>query len=144
MSFLNYSIIIIGLAIALGLQLFLTGLQTKRFYARIKEIRNDGLISVGLEGGMWSGRIYAVLVVDDKKRVVHAERLSGMTIFANLVPVPELIGLNAQNILDEKLTFSLKKKELKAFRNATKEYFKEDGQSQSTIENKKVKSIKIK
>jgi DNA-binding transcriptional regulator of glucitol operon len=144
MSFLNYSIIIIGLAVALGLQLFLTGLQTKRFYARIKEIRNDGLISVGLEGGMWSGRIYAVLVVDDMKRVVHAERLSGMTIFSNLVPVPELIGLNAKDILDENKTFSLKKRDLKAFRSATKEYFKEDEQSQSTIENNRVKSIKMK
>jgi len=137
----NYSYIILALAAGLALQLYFTGWQTKRFYKRLKEIRKDGLASVGLQGGVWSGRTYAVLVVDESKKVLHAEKLSGMTIFSSLKPVPELVGLQADEILDENREFPLRKKLMKAFRNAAAEFFKEEGEELSTIENHKVKSV---
>lgn len=141
---LNYSIVIIALALGLAFQLLLTGWQTKSFYARLKEIRKDGLTSVGMEGGIWSGRTYAVLVVDDERKVLHAEKMSGMTIFSKLKPVPVLEGLAAVDILDETRTFPINKKLLKAFRNAAKEFFKEEGEASSTIEKHEIKSVKIK
>lgn len=141
---LKYSIVIIALALGLAFQLLLTGWQTKRFYARLKEIRKDGLTSVGMEGGIWSGRTYAVLVVDDERKVLHAEKMSGMTIFSKLKPVPVLEGLAAVDILDETRTFPINKKLLKAFRNAAKEFFKEEGEASSTIEKHEIKSVKIK
>jgi len=140
----NYSIVIIALAIGLALQLLLTGWQTKRFFSRLKIIKKDGLTSIGLEGGIWSGRRYAVLVVDEKQNIVHAEKMSGLTIFSKLKPVPELVGINAADLIDETRKFSLNKRILKAFRNAAKEFFKDDGELNSTIEDRKIKSVKIK
>ena len=140
----NYTYIILALAAGLALQLYFTGWQTKRFYKRLKEIRKDGLTSVGLQGGAWSGRTYAVLVVDEDKKILHAEKLSGMTIFSNLKPVPALVGLRADEILDETREFPLRKKLMKAFRNAAKEFFKEEGAELSTIEDHKVKSVLFK
>ena len=102
----NYSVIILALAAGLALQLYFTGWQTKRFYSRLKEIRKEGLTSIGLDGGIWSGRRYAVLVVDEKLNILHAEKMSGFTIFSKLKPVPELLGLNAKDLLEEDRHFS--------------------------------------
>ena len=137
----NFSYIILALAAGLALQLYFTGWQTKRFFKRLKEIRKDGLTSIGLQGGIWSGRTYAVLVVDEEKKILHAEKLSGMTIFSNLKPVPALVGLQADEILDEAREFPLRKKLMKAFRNAATEFYKEEGEELSTIEDHKVKSV---
>ena len=141
---LNYSIVIIALALGLAFQLLLTGWQTKRFFSRLKEIRKSGLTSIGLEGGMWTGKTYAVLVIDDDKKILHAEKMAGMTIFAKLVPVPVLEGLHYADILDETRTFPLRKKLMKAFRNAAKELDKEDSEASSTIEKHKIKSVTMK
>jgi DNA-binding transcriptional regulator of glucitol operon len=141
---LNYSIVILALAFGIAFQLLLTGWQTKRFYARLKDIRKNGEASIGLEGGMWSGKTYAVLVVDEKKNVLHAEKMSGVTIFAKLQPVPVFEGLHIDEILDENRTFKVSKKLLRAFRNSAREFYKDTDQLGSTIENHQIKSVKIK
>jgi len=140
----NFSYIIIALAAGLALQLYLTGWQTRRFYSRLKVIRREGLTSIGLEGGIWSGRRYAVLVVDENLKILHAEKMSGMTIFSKLKPVPELVGLNTKDILDEERDFSVNKKIMKAFRNAARELLKHGSEASSTIEDKQIKSVKVK
>lgn len=140
----NFSFVIIALAIGLALQLYFTGWQTKRFYSRLKVIRQDGLTSIGLEGGIWSGRRYAVLVVDKDLKILHAEKLSGMTIFSRLRSVPELVGLNARDLLDEARDFSVSKRIMKAFRNAAMELLKKEDESSSTIEDRMIKSVKVK
>ena len=129
----NYTYIFLILAASYALQLLLTGWQAKRYFRRIKELRKDGLLSVGLAGGKWSGRTYAVLVVDDAFNIIHAEKLSGMTIFSNLKSIDEFLGLNVHDVLDENREFSVKKKLLTAFRNAAKAYFDENGEPVSEI-----------
>ena len=123
----NYSYIFIIIAAAYALQLFLTGWQAKRYFRRVKQLRKDGLLSVGLAGGKWSGRTYAGLVVDDNFDIIHAEKLSGMTIFSQLKEVEGFEGVNARDLLDETREFPVKKKLLTAFRNAAKAYFDETG-----------------
>ncbi len=140
----NYSIVIIALAIGLALQLFFTGWQTKRFYSRLKVIRRDGLTSIGMEGGIWSGRRFAVLVVDDQLNILHAEKMSGMTIFSILRPVPELVGFNVEDLLDETRNFSTNNRIMKAFRNAAKELLKQEDESSSTITDRQIKSVRVK
>lgn len=141
---LNYSIVILALAFGLAFQLLLTGWQTKRFFTRLKEIRKSGLTSIGLEGGMWTGKTYAVLVIDDDKKILHAEKMTGMTIFAKLKSVPVLEGLHSDDLLDETRTFPLKKKLMKAFQNAAREFNKDDDEASSTIEKHKIKSVTMK
>jgi glucitol operon activator protein len=130
----NYAYIFIILAVAYALQLLLTGWQAKRFFRRLKELRRDGTLSIGLSGGKWSGRIYAVLVVDDDMNIIHAGELSGMTIFSQLKLVDGLVGLNARELLDETRDFPVKKKPLTAFRNAAKEFFNEVGEPKADLQ----------
>jgi DNA-binding transcriptional regulator of glucitol operon len=139
----NYSFIIMALAAGLALQLFFTGWQTKRFYSRLKQIRKDGMTSIGLDGGIWTGRRYAVLVVDENLEILHAERFSGLTIFAKLKPVNELVGHSVNDLLLGDSSFSLSKGMLKAFRNAAKELIKTEDESKSTITDRKIQSVKI-
>ena len=103
-----YGFLFLGLAFAYGVQLFLTGWQAKRYYKRLKELRKDGLTSVGMAGGKWTGRTYGVLVIDEDKKIVHAEKMSGMTIFSGLRPVEGLVGLDVAELLDENQDFLLK------------------------------------
>ena len=124
----NFSYIFIIIAVAYALQILLTGWQARRFFAKLKELRKDGLASVGLAGGKWSGRTYGVLVVNDDLKVIHANKLSGMTIFSQLKPVDVFVGLDVRDLLDEEREFPVKEKALKAFRNAAKEYFDENGE----------------
>ncbi len=143
MQDISYGLIFLGLAFAYGLQLFLTGLQAKRYYKRLKVLRKAGLTSVGMSGGKWSGRVYAVLVVDEEYTILHAEKMSGMTVLSGLKPVDSLIGLKATDILDENHTFSLNKKLLEAFRNAATEYFKPENQSLTPGKMSDIKSVRM-
>lgn len=138
-----YGLIFLGLALAYGIQLLLTGWQAKRYYKRLKELRKAGLTSVGMAGGKWTGRTYGVLVIDEDKRIVHAEKMSGMTIFSGLRPVEGLVGLDVAELLDENQDYSLNKKLLEAFRNAANEYFKPENQSILPEKMSDIKSVKM-
>ena len=143
MQDIPYGLIFLGLAFAYGLQLLLTGWQAKRYYKRLKVLRKDGMTSVGMSGGKWSGRVYGVLDVDENYQILHAEKMSGMNIFSGLKPIGNLIGLNAKDLLDENRTFSLKKKVFEAFRSAAREYFKPENQSNVPEKMSDIKSVRM-
>ena len=114
----KYTFIILTLAAGWMLQVWLVGQQTRNFYNRMKELRKDGRASIGLAGNIYKGRIYTVLVLDEEDRIIHAEKLSGITVFAKLKPVPELIGVTLEDLMDENREFDLTKKTMQAFRHA--------------------------
>ncbi|MEM7336374.1 MAG: transcriptional regulator GutM [Chloroflexota bacterium] len=91
-------VLLIGLWIA---QFVLAYWQMMRFYDRLKIIRKNGLTAVGLHGDRIKGRVYAVLAVDEKGTIVHAEQFSGLTVFAQLRPNRDIEGLTLSDILDE-------------------------------------------
>lgn len=95
-----YVWLILGLAVAWFLQLFLSTRQLRHFYARFNELRKAGRCAIGMEGSIYRRRVYAVLVVDDDGKVIHAEQLSGVTVFAKLRPVPALIGRSLAEVAD--------------------------------------------
>ena len=99
-----YGFLFLGLAFAYGVQLFLTGWQAKRYYKRLKELRKDGLTSVGMAGGNGQGEPMVSLLLM-KIKIVHAEKMSGMTIFSGLRPVEGLVGLDVAELLDENQDF---------------------------------------
>jgi DNA-binding transcriptional regulator of glucitol operon len=106
------------LVIMWALQFGLTYFQMKKYTKRLKIIRQDGLTSVGMSGGKYKGRTYGILTVNDDNKVIHAEKMAGWTNFSNLRPVPELIGLDLDQILDEGLDLPISNKLLLAFRKA--------------------------
>ena len=138
----NYAYIFLVLAFTYAIQLLLTGYQAKRFYRRMRELRKNGIPSVGIAGGKWSGRTYAVLVSDDNLDIVNAEVLSGFTIFANLKPVVVLLGHNIRELLDPENTFDLKKKQLAAFRNSAEHYVNDEGEVVPLVKETIEKSLK--
>lgn len=99
-------------------QLFLAQWQMHRFYKRIAQLRQRGLVSVGMQGSAWRRRQYAVLVVDKNKTIVHVEQLSGWTVLAQLRPVNGLAGQPMSVLLDDAAPLPVSKKLRAALRNA--------------------------
>lgn len=111
--------VLFGLVVVMWiLQFGLTYLQMRKYTARLKIIRQDGLTAVGLSGSKYKGRTYGVLTVDKNNKIIHAEKMSGWTNFSNLRPVSDLVGMNLEQILDEENELPISKKLHLAFRNA--------------------------
>ena len=95
----------IFLGVALGVmwlaQFGLSYLQMKRYYGRVAKLRRTGLCATGMSGDRLRTRAYVVLVLDESRRVKNAENLSGITVFASLKPVPQLLGLHIHDITPE-------------------------------------------
>lgn len=96
-------------------------LQMRRFYTRLKEVRRGGLTAVGLEGGQYKGRSYAVLTVNSFGTIVHAEKFDGWTVFARLQPVPELLGMSLEEMLAHPEQLPVSAKLQTAFHNAARD-----------------------
>ena len=106
------------LAVMWILQFGLTYVQMQKFYRRLKIIRKDGLTAVGMGGSQYKGRAYGILTVDRNNTVIHAEKMSGWSNFAGLRPVPALVGMTVEEILNEKAELPVSNKLQVAFRNA--------------------------
>lgn len=114
----NAGTIFVFLAIMWIVQLILAYWQMRRFYGRLKVIRQKGLTAVGLGGGKYKGRSYAVLTIDADGKVIYAEKFAGWTIFARLHPVPEMVGMSLHDILNDNAVLPVSKKLQLAFKNA--------------------------
>jgi len=114
---------IIVLFILLGLmwllQLYLTYRQTQRFYGRVRKLRKLGMLAVGVAGGMYRGRVYAVMVVNPETRIItHAEKMSGWTVFAGLKQIKGGTGHLLDDFLDGKVHIPAGQKAVEALKNA--------------------------
>lgn len=95
--------------------------QMRRFYTRLKEVRRGGLTAVGLGGGQYKGRSYAVLTVNSFGTIVHAEKFDGWTVFARLQPVPEMLGMSLEELLTHPEQLPVPAKLQTAFHNAARD-----------------------
>ncbi len=95
--------------------------QMRRFYSRLKEVRRGGLTAVGLGGGQYKGRSYAVLTVNTFGTIVHAEMFDGWTVFARLKPVPQMLGMQLEEILAHPEQLPVSQKLQTAFHNAARD-----------------------
>jgi DNA-binding transcriptional regulator of glucitol operon len=101
------------------LQLYLTYRQTQRFYGRVRKLRKLGMLAVGVAGGMYRGRVYAVMVVNPETRIItHAEKMSGWTVFAGLKQIKGGTGHLLDDFLDGKVHIAVGQKALEALKNA--------------------------
>jgi glucitol operon activator protein len=106
--------------------------QARRFYGRIRHLRSLGRTAVGLSGSTYRGKAYGVLAVDDQDRIVHAEKLTGFTIFAQLRPVDQLVGRTLSDLLSGPVD-GLSSKVYNAFKMAA-ETLVNDSQPESAVE----------
>jgi glucitol operon activator protein len=88
----NYLFLLALLGLAWILQLALSVRQMRRFYRRFAELRHQGKAAMGIGGGTYKGRAYAVIVSDSRGRVVAAEVMRGFTVFAHLRPTTAVAG----------------------------------------------------
>ena len=87
--------VLVALVGAWAAQIVFSNHQMRRFHRRSQQLRRQGThMAIGVAGTMYRRKVYAVLVVDEARRVVAAEQLSGWTIAARLKPTPELVGLD--------------------------------------------------
>jgi len=59
--------------------------------------------------------------VDKTDKILHAEQLSGWTVFASLKPVKEVEGLYIKDIMDDSSELSISKKLRSAFQSSVNE-----------------------
>ncbi len=120
------TLIIVLLVAAWVLQFWLSSRQLSRFYTRLKQLRRDGLTAIGMTGNRLNGRVYGVLTVDrETRRIIHAEKFLGATIFAGLQPVPQLQGQSLDALLTERTAHGLSQKLADAFLNAARDIHNE-------------------
>jgi DNA-binding transcriptional regulator of glucitol operon len=74
------------------LQLLLAYQQGRHFMARARALRRLGRVSIGASPRRLRGRAYVVVAVGPDDRLIAAEALRGVTVFANARPVPALVG----------------------------------------------------
>ena len=113
--------ILIIFVFAWALQFAMSYFQIRRFYKRVGQMRKDGITSVGMSGSMYKRRIYGVLTVDNTDKILHAEQLSGWTVFASLKPVKEVEGFYIKDIMDDSNGLSISKKLRSAFQSSINE-----------------------
>ena len=114
----NIGVIFVLLVIMWGLQFAMTYVQMRKYTKRLKIIRQDGLTAVGMGGSRYKGRAYGILTIDDDNKIIHAEKMAGWTNFAGLRPVPDLVGMNIEEIVADDAELPVSKKLTVAFQNA--------------------------
>ena len=108
--------VLFGLLVVMWiLQFGLTYFQMRKYTKRLKVIRQDGLTAVGMSGSRYKGRTYGILTIDDNNQIIHAEKMSGWTNFSNLRPVPDLVGMNVEQILMKKLNLRFQRNYISPF-----------------------------
>jgi glucitol operon activator protein len=96
----DYGVWLALIGVAWVLQLMLSLRQMRRFYRRVSELKKLGRTTIGVGGGTYRGRAYAVVVEDASGRVLTAEVMSGISVFARLRSLPELKGWNLRALHD--------------------------------------------
>ena len=81
-----------------ALQLLLSYQQARQFMARARALRRQGRVSIGASPRRIRGRAFVVVAVGSDDRIVAAEVLRGITVFANAKPEPALIGRTAAEL----------------------------------------------
>ncbi len=82
-------------------QLALAYRQARLFYKRVSGLRKLGHCATGVAGGRYRGRVYVVLVAHPlTHKIIKAEQLRGLTVFARLKPVPQLEGCSLDALAD--------------------------------------------
>jgi DNA-binding transcriptional regulator of glucitol operon len=81
-----------------ALQLLLSYQQARAFMARARALRRQGRVSIGASPRRLRGRAFVVVAVGSDDRIVAAEVLRGITVFANAKPEPALIGRTAADL----------------------------------------------
>lgn len=117
----NPGLIFLILGVLWVIQFGLAYWQMRRFYQKMTTLRKSGLTAVGLSGNRYKGRFYAVLTVDEHDQIVHAEQFSGWTVFAQLKPIPQLIGMSLPELLNDEANLPIPKRLRPAFANAARD-----------------------
>lgn len=117
----NGGTIVLGLVVFWFAQFGGAYWQMRRFYRRMIVLRQGGLTAIGLCGDRFKGRTYAVLTIDENNKIVHAEKFTGWTVFATLQPVPELVGMPAQELINNPADLPVSNKLRTAFKHAAQD-----------------------
>jgi DNA-binding transcriptional regulator of glucitol operon len=118
-------VIAVALFAAWSLQGLLTYLQAKQFYGKVGQARQLGRVATGVAGSVYRTRAYVILAVDEHDRIVHAEQLTGWTLFARTKATDVLTGRSLDDLLSGSIE-GLSPKLESAFKMAAETLVKQD------------------
>ncbi|MBB6451112.1 DNA-binding transcriptional regulator of glucitol operon [Geomicrobium halophilum] len=86
------TLIFIGLALGIAflIQSALGFWQIKNFNQRYAVMRSEGKVAIGRSRGLFRSGVVLLLSVDNSAKIIRAEKMQGLTIFARFKPVYHL------------------------------------------------------
>lgn len=98
---MNWKWLLLFIAAAWALQGLLTSWQMRNFRRRFAELsRNatDGYLGVGSSAGRIRAGAVVLIVTDTEGTITQAECMTGRTVFARFEPLPEVVGMNVDQL----------------------------------------------
>lgn len=75
------------------LQGVLTYFQIKNFQIKLKKMKEKGIVGIGTVKNRFGSGAIVILSVDETGRIIEAQKMSGVSVFARFTPLPELNDL---------------------------------------------------
>lgn len=97
-------LVVFGLIFVQGLFTFA---QVKNYNKKIREMKQYGMVGIGIRKGRITPGNIILLAVDKKGTVIRCERMQGFSVFARFKEVHELAGVGMEE-LKEKVLCNLK------------------------------------
>ncbi len=115
----NIVILLLAVAVAWPIQLYLTYRQAMRFNRQVVRLRAAGTVSVGVAGNRYrGGRAFVAVAVDDRGVVRDALSLQGWTTLAGGKALPALHGVRVGQLRGDREIPGLTRQQRAAARNA--------------------------
>lgn len=89
---------IILIAVAWMLQILLGLLQIKAFNKKYVELRRKGRVTIGKVKGKLRAGTVVLIAIDNNCNIIQAEKIQGLTVFARLKVMENLVGENLLKI----------------------------------------------
>ena len=93
-------LIVFGLIFVQGLFTFV---QIKSYNRKIREMKQYGMVGIGVRKGRITPGNIILLAVDKKGTVVRCERMKGISVFARFKEVKDLTGLELEELKETAL-----------------------------------------
>ena len=86
------SLLITVAIVAWCLQIALSFFQMKAFNATIQSMANKGQVKIGRSKSRWKARTVVVVALSDEQKIVDAQVMNGVSVFARPKPIDEIVG----------------------------------------------------
>jgi glucitol operon activator protein len=112
-------------------QVVLTYFQVTHYNKRILELKNKGIVAIGRSKGVINAGAIVILATDEDGRIVDAEIMKGISVFARFRKMRKLIGKHIEEVSENLGSF--RGQERKAVEKAVEDLILKNGFFSKTV-----------